>query len=125
MNKFLTIIFSISPTCLPLALSSIIDIRCLSFFVNINCLALWIHMFLTIYEFPIHDFQSLYIVLDHIHLNLSKGQELSTLPCLHPGAQLERGDFEKCDTYLSNLLLFQSLSHPTLTSASTLLTTIR
>jgi hypothetical protein len=24
------------------------------------------------------------MVLDHLHLNMSKDQELSTLPCLHP-----------------------------------------
>ena len=40
-------------------------------------------------------------------------------------AESEMGDFRKCNVFLSNLLSFQSLSHPTLTYASTLLTAIR
>ena len=61
-------------TCTLLAMSSKI---CRLFLrikiVKRNCLALQINVFSNVYDFFLHKIQSKYIVLNHFHVNLSRG----------------------------------------------------
>jgi hypothetical protein len=71
----------------------------------------WLHRsigFKIVYVVFFHRMQSLYIVLNHFHLNMCKDQELSTLPYLHPINEQNHA----IDSKLLMMLMFQ-LCFPT------------